>query len=87
MVCIYVYALNMMCIYDNKLYGYRNDVYKPKCYMYILAICMYDMYDMDVDPCISDVLFRFHIVVGSSFRLGGVGSVSSKVRGTLSVLC
>ena len=45
------------------------------------------MYDMDVDPCISDVLFRFHIVVGSSFRLGGVGSVLLKVHGNLSVVC
>ena len=52
-----------------------------------ICICMYVKLDMDVDPCISDALYRFLIVVGSSFRLGGVGSVLFKVRGNLSVVC
>ena len=62
-------------------------------YTSLSAICIYDAY---VYVCIVRmiwmlihvylILFRFHIAVGSSFRLGGVGSNLSKVRGNLSVV-
>ena len=68
-------------------------IYKPKSYVYIhmryiyvyVYICMICAIWMLIH--VSYVCLDFIASVGSSFHLGGVGSVLIKVRGNMGVVC
>ena len=61
-----------------------------KC-IYNIYVCMCDMSMICMIWILIQVYLMFCLdsisIVGLSFRLGGVGSVLSKVRGNLSVVC